>query len=341
MWSALFEHCRARGGPVQIRAASAATGVPASAIRSRARREGWWQPHRDVAAPPGTPVDGRRWGLAALARCTGPDPDAPRPVALARWSGLAALGIRQTWPTAAQVVVPTTRAPRPGRRLAVVRWGGFDVGRDAEQVDGLRVLRPPALVRSLAPVADVDVLIEVLIDLVQKRLVTLDQIADDLVEHPLTPGRCRIEQALARLGAAGRTDSPPELQLRERLTAAGIPLDGLRRLRRPGARGDRGAVAAAPRGPVASPDGPGRVTASAPPTRVVQRTPGVAGPPRCSTVLGRRGGAANPGVAGHLRCTALGCPEVRRGPRRSGGLVVVRGASGGGTQKSMPPMPWS
>jgi hypothetical protein len=225
MWSALFEHCRANGGPVQIRAASAATGVPASAIRSRARREGWWQPHRDVTAPPGTPVDGRRWGLAALARCTGPDPNAPRPVALARWSGLAALGIRQTWPTAAQVVVPTTRAPRPGRRLAVVRWGGFDVGRDAEQVDGLRVLRPPGLLRSLAPVADVDVLIEVLIDLVQKRLVTLDQIADDLVEHPLTPGRGRIEQALARLGAAGRTDSPPELQLRERLTAAGIPLD--------------------------------------------------------------------------------------------------------------------
>lgn len=225
MWSDLFRHCRDRGGPVHVRAAAAVTGITSSRIRARARREGWWQPYRDVTAPPGTPVDGVRWGRAALARCTGPDPDAPRPVALARWSGLAALGLRGTWPTAVQVVVPTTRAPRPGRRLEVVRWHGLDVARDAQQVDGLEVLRPPALVRSLSPVADVDVLTAVLIDLVQKRLTTLDEVADDLAANPLTPGRRRVETALARLGAAGRTDSPPELQMRERLTAAGIPLD--------------------------------------------------------------------------------------------------------------------
>jgi hypothetical protein len=225
MWSDLFQHCRERGGPVHVRAAAAASGIASSRIRSRARREGWWQPYRDVTAPPGTPVDGSRWGLAALARCTGPVPDAPRPVALARWSALAALGVRGSWPTAVQVVVPTTRAPRPGRRLEVVRWRGLDVARDAQRVGGHQVLRPPALVRSLAPVTDVGTLTDVLIDLVQKRLCTLDEVADDLGAHPLTPGRRRLEAALDRLGAAGRTDSPPELRMRLRLTESGIPLD--------------------------------------------------------------------------------------------------------------------
>ncbi len=224
MWRRLFERCAEVGGPVHVHVAASVSGLTAGTIRARARREGWWQPHRDVVAPPGTSVTPRAWALAAIARLQGPDLDAPRPAALTRWSGLAAHGVGSTWPTRVQVAVPLDRAPEGGPRLEVVRSRTFEL-RELTTVAGLATFAAPVLVRHLAAVATPDALSGAIVDLVQQRQTTLEAVDAEHRRWPRYPGRSNLEAALARLGAAGRTDSPLELELRDRLLGAGIPLD--------------------------------------------------------------------------------------------------------------------
>lgn len=224
MWMQLFEHCRQVGGPVHVHVAAKIASLAPSTIRARARREGWWQPYRDVIAPPGTPQTPTTWALAALARAHGPDPKDRLPAALTRWSGAALYGLHKYWPKQVQVAVPLTRAPIAGPRLEVVRCKTFDP--EAVQVrDDVTVVDAPVLIRHLAAVATVDALMDIVIDAVQQRLTTLEAVEAEYQRHPRFPGRRRMAEALARLGAAGRTDSRPELVMRERLLAAGVPLD--------------------------------------------------------------------------------------------------------------------
>jgi hypothetical protein len=177
-----------------------------------------------VIAPPGTPTDAHAWALAALARVRGPDLAEPRPAALTRWTGLAALEVRPTWPTAVQVAVPADRAPGSSRRLEVVRSRTYDA-QSTTRVGGLTVLEAPALVRSLATVTELAALTDIVIDVVQRRRATLDEIAAEHDRWPHYPGRSRLGEVLARLGAAGRTDSGLELAIRRWLVAEGVPLD--------------------------------------------------------------------------------------------------------------------
>jgi hypothetical protein len=225
MWSDLFELSRSVGGPVHVHVAAAAAGVTPATIRSRARREGWWQPYRDVVAPPGTEVTGAAWARAAQARVRGPDPDAPRPVAIGGWTAAAAHGVATSWPTRVHVVVPVARAPRGGDRLEVVRCRSFAT-LATEQRDHLWVLSPaPLLVRSLAPITSVEALRELTIDLVQQRRTTLEAITEEHRRGGPYPAARRVAQVLAELDAAGRTDSSLEYRIRTWLTEAGVPLD--------------------------------------------------------------------------------------------------------------------
>jgi hypothetical protein len=224
MWKTLFEYSCAVGGPVHIDVAAAVSGLPASRIRARGRREGWWQPYRDVIAPPGTPQTGQTWALAALARVKGPDPDEPSPAALTRWSAAAHYGVKNPFPTRVQVAVPYARAPRGDKRLEVVRCRKFDLRTVRERENAL-VVAPVWLLRSLAPRTTVSALTDLVIDLVQQRHTTLEEVAAHHEELAPYPGCRTMAQVLARLTAAGRVDSPPELECRERLLAAGVPLD--------------------------------------------------------------------------------------------------------------------
>lgn len=224
MWRDGYDASRAAGGPIHVRVLAAAVGVRPPAVRARAAREGWWQPYPDVVGPPGTPEGPRARALAALAQVRGGDPDDPRPVALHRWSGAAAWGIHDAWPTAVQLVVPADRTHRSGHRLEVTRSRAFR--EDATQDrDGLRVVAAPWLVRSLAEVADVPRLADAVIDLVQARHTDLDLVAAAHDRHPRYPACATVETVLARLGASGRTDSGFERRMRERLVEAGVPLD--------------------------------------------------------------------------------------------------------------------
>lgn len=226
MWADLFEHCRRTHGPVQVRVAACVAGLNVATVRDRARREGWWMPYHDVVAPPGTPRTSTYWGLAAVARAAGPMHDAPLPAALARWSAASAYGVHRGWPTAVEVAVAGDRSPARDSRFAPIRARSFDpaairhVGPLA-----LPVVDAPWLVRDLARVASTEKIVALVIDLVQRRHLTLEKLAADLDAHPRFPGRRRVLVALERLEGAGRVDSAPELEVRERLLAEGIPLD--------------------------------------------------------------------------------------------------------------------
>lgn len=224
MWKDLFEHALAVGGPVHVHVAAEIASLTPTAIRARARREGWWQPYRDVVAPPGTAITSLTWALAALARVRGPSRKTPRAAALTRWSAAALHGVHSGWPTRVEVVVPVDRAPECGRRLHVVRSRTFDASAVTE-VDGAAVVPPVWLVRSLGPIADVQRLTDLVVDLVQQRQMTLDELAAEHERHRRYPGRGRVTEVLERLDATGRVDSRIELDVRDRLTGVGIPLD--------------------------------------------------------------------------------------------------------------------
>lgn len=216
--------CRAHGGPVHVGAAARLLDVPERRIRRVAGRDGWWRPHRDVIAPPGTPATPWTRGAAAIAQLQGPDPSAPGPCALARWSGAQVLGVGPGAPSRVQVLVPAERRPRPDTGLTVVRSRGFD-GDAIMSHRGLPVATPTWLVRSLAGVATLPLLTEVVIDLVQRRHLDLGALREQHDGWPRYPGRPRLGEVLARLGAAGRTDAGIELQMRDRLERDGVPLD--------------------------------------------------------------------------------------------------------------------
>lgn len=226
MWRDLFEHCQRRHGPVHVGVAAALSGVSVEAVRARAEREGWWQPYRDVVAPPGTPRSGGYWALAAIARARGGDADAARPAALTRWSAAAAYGVHRSWPSAVEVLVPFGREPTCDPRYRPVRSRCFDESQQRVVGDlSLPAVAPAALVRDLARITTARRLTNLVIDLVQRRHLRLDDLRADLLDHPRYPGRRKVVAALEQLEDAGRTDSAPELDVRRRLLAEGVPID--------------------------------------------------------------------------------------------------------------------
>lgn len=226
MWADLFDLCLRRHGPVHVGVAADVSGFRVATIRDRAEREHWWVPYRDVIAPPGTPRTPEYWALAAVARAAGRCDESPLPAALTRWSAASAYGVHRGWPSAVEVAVTGHRSPARDSRFAPVRSRWFD----AEAVRrigplALPVVSAPWLVRDLARIASTEAVVSTVIDLVQQRHLTLEGLARDLESHPRFPGRRKVEAALSRLQDAGRTDSVPELEVRERLLAEGVPLD--------------------------------------------------------------------------------------------------------------------
>lgn len=220
----LYDLCRAVDGPVHVAVAARELAVPERRIRDTARRDGWWRPHRDVIAPPGTPVTSWTRAAAAIAQVRGPDPHDPAPCALARWSGAALLGVGPGAPSCAQVLVPAERRPRSERGPQIIRARGF--GPDAVIPHlGLPVAAPAWLVRSAAAAGTVPLLTDLVIDLRQRGFLDLAALRARHAAWPRYPGRSRVGEVLARLEGAGRTDSPMELLTRERFYRAGVPLD--------------------------------------------------------------------------------------------------------------------
>jgi len=225
-WSELIAMSVAAGGPIDVRRAAPACGLTARAVRDRARREAWWRPFRHIVAAPGTAIDGTAWAGAAALHARGHSGDPARDVAaITRNSALAVLGIQRSYPTRAEVTIRSERVLAPHPRLLVVR-SSLLTPADVRQVDGgPAVVVGPALLRDLAAVRDRAGLRRAAIDLAHAGYVDLDSLPAFLAAHPTFPGRPVLRQVAADLLGAGRTDSPFELEVRERLADDGIPLD--------------------------------------------------------------------------------------------------------------------
>lgn len=224
-WQRAVAMSVAAGGPVHVRAVAATLGVQSRSVLRRAQREGWCRLFPEVIAAPGTPLSGEVWARAAVLHARGTTGDPERDLAaVTRDSALAVLGIQRSFPTRVTVTIPAGRYLRPAPRLEVVR-SRLVTPDEVVDRDGAAILAGPALLRDLAAVRDRDGLRRAAIDLAHAGHVDLDHLPTFLAAHPTFPGRGILRQIAADLLGAGRTDSPFEFEVRERLASDGIQLD--------------------------------------------------------------------------------------------------------------------
>ena len=224
-WRQFFQAAAEAHGPVALGATAAACGLPPARVRRRAREEGWWRPFPDVVAPPGTVIDDRAWMLAAVLHATGRTSDRDRGLAVVRgWSALVRYGVRSTAPTRVQLLIHADRRLAAHPRLDLQRTRTLSAD-DVQLRDRVPVLEGAPLLRHLAGSVDADVLHSMAIDLIRQRLTSLEQLRALLDRQQRFSGRGALAAAVARLSRAGRTDSPAELEARERLAADGVVLD--------------------------------------------------------------------------------------------------------------------
>ncbi len=214
-WRESTEFLVRRGGVARIVDVAAAGGLAPSTVRRRARREGMPLPLPGVVALPGVPLDGRLRALAALA-WAGP------PSALTRWSALHHLGVWRTAPSRPQLLVPATRCGDADGRVELLRTRSW---RPQDVTGAPACVTPARAICDLAAVVDAAVLRDRVIDLVQRRQLTVTALAEHLATAPRFVGVARVREVVAQLGDAGRTDAPLELEVRRRLRRAGVPLD--------------------------------------------------------------------------------------------------------------------
>jgi hypothetical protein len=239
-WPEFHDISRSSGGVVHLRATAEAAELPISNVRRRAAQESWWWPFRDVAAIPGTVIDARARAHAAVLHTGGTTGKDEHDLAAAtRWTAAHLLGVNRNAPTRPQIVIPSVRSMRGKRApagVAGVRPDGFDaeVVRSNSLEPGhvavashVPTVTPVRLVRDLAPVCERDRLRAIVIDLVTRQQLSLASLHGLLERAVSFPGRPTVRAVLADLEAAGRKDSPLELDVRDRFDAAGtgIPLD--------------------------------------------------------------------------------------------------------------------
>lgn len=224
-WDQVIAASVAAGGPVDVRTVAAEVGMSTRAIHRRAASGGLGRPFPGIIVAPGWRMDGRTWALAGALHATGRSGDPSRDVAaVTRGSALALLGVQRSFPTRVEVVVAARRTVRPQPRLEVVRsrlLRPSDVG----ERDGVPVVVGCPLLRDLAAVRELTPLRDAAIDLAKAGIVDLEELPGFLAAQPPFPGKPRLRQVAADLLGAGRTDSPFELQVRQRLADDGIPLD--------------------------------------------------------------------------------------------------------------------
>lgn len=221
-WRGLLDEGRRAGGVLHLATAAERHGLALATVQDRVQRESWWRPFPGVIALPGVAPDAQAWSRAACLFVSKGGDGAL--LAVTRHSALHHYGLAKAAPTRVQVVVPQGRGVGSRPRLEVIR------SRDLQSQDittrrGLAVVTGPRLVRDLAPVVAIDHLRDVVIDLVQQRLTSLEDLRQQQGRWPRFPGRCRVRTVLDQLAGAGRTDAGLEYRIRDGLVAEGVPLD--------------------------------------------------------------------------------------------------------------------
>jgi hypothetical protein len=220
-WRAWHDACREARGPVRLSTTAEAAGLDPTTVRRRANREGFWRPFPDVIGPPGIEPDAAAWCRAALLYL-GAD-DRSILAGVTRDTAAWLYGLRRSPPTAVQVLVPAERTVVGRRRLQVVRSRDL-LPTDLTTERRIRTVTGARLVRDLAAVSEMPSLRSIVIDLVKGGHTTFDALWAQH-DRSVFPGRLVLRKVLEQVHAAGRTDSPLELRVREGLDSEGIPLD--------------------------------------------------------------------------------------------------------------------
>lgn len=221
----VLDALRARGGIATVAEVAAASSRPARAVRRQAERQGWWRPFPSVIGLPRTQPSSRDWIRASALHAAG-HTGAPAHdlVAVTRLSALHLMGILDAAPTRVDLVVPMWRDVRPHPRLSVTRSSHVDAA-EVTVHRHVPIMRPPALLRDLAAVRDVDRLRSDTIELLRRGELRLEELTMLLQRCSRFPGRARLRRVEADLRSTGRVDSGLEYEARRRFSRAGIRFD--------------------------------------------------------------------------------------------------------------------
>lgn len=210
-WAELYEAASANYGVYAARRA-AEVGLTERAIRARASRERWRQPHPGVVVLPGSPWD-HRVALAAAQQYLG------ERAAAGGMSAAWLYGMAPKPPRIPQLLVPhdlhlTTRGVSLRRSRHVS-------SADRKRVQGLSVVSPTFLMTSLTAQMTTDGLRAMALDARQRHLLDIVDVAVRIEEMPRIPGRRRLVQVLKEL-EADDSDSIFEFRVRQRLYDEGL-----------------------------------------------------------------------------------------------------------------------
>lgn len=217
---ALYRRARRQGGALGP-CDAAALDASWDAVSAYARRHAWPRLHRGAVLLPGTRLDDRGEEASVLAAA------GPRSV-LARSNALHRAGGLDERPAVIELAVPADRqAPRIRRLetgLRPVTVARRRTLRALDVVTGDDGLRRTTVARSIAELAgglQTNPLRLLVIDCVQRRLVTLHEIAAVLARLPKSEGRARLLRICAELREES-CDSALELRTRREILAVGL-----------------------------------------------------------------------------------------------------------------------
>jgi hypothetical protein len=223
--TAALDALRDRGGIATVTEVAAAAARPARAIRRQAARQGWWRPFPQVVGLPRTHPSSGDWICAAAMHAAGRTGDPARDlVAVTRLSALYLMGVVGSAPTRVDLVVPAWRDVRPHPRLSVTRSSHLSPT-EVTVRRGIPMVRPPALLRDLAAIRDVDPLRSDTIELLRRGDLHLEELTAMLRQSSRFPGRTRLRRVAEELRSSGRVDSALEYEARRRFSLVGIRFD--------------------------------------------------------------------------------------------------------------------
>jgi hypothetical protein len=223
--TAALDALRDRGGIATVAEVAAAAAGTARAVRRQAARQGWWRPFPQVVGLPRTHPSTRDWIRAAALHAAGRTGDPARDlVAVTRLSALYLMGVVESAPTRVDLVVPAWRDVRPHPRLSVTRSSHVSPAEVAVH-RRVPIVKPPALLRDLAAIRDLDPLRSDTIELMRRGDLHLEELSEMLRRSSRFPGRTRLRRVVEELRSSGRVDSALEYEARRRFSEVGIRFD--------------------------------------------------------------------------------------------------------------------
>ena len=192
-WAGLFEYARKRHHTLRL-TDGVQFGISADTLRKRTVRERWERPYPGVVWLPGS-VPGF-WRTSAGVLASLPCCEA----ALACRTAAYAHGVIDRPTPLTEVVQPHGRYV-PRRRLLTVRSSRTLVEDDVVEIGALRCTTPARTLADLAGVLEAKALRPIVIDAVQRRIVTLEQLTATCASLPRGIARSRLRQVLEGLAA--------------------------------------------------------------------------------------------------------------------------------------------